>query len=429
MQALGATLGDHLIPGEPAVNDKGFWEDREINAFNNALLTELDSSWDSAQAIDARAFEFPRILRKREEAARLLEQKVAEADLFAFKDPRMSLLLQFWQPVFSELGLRVRYLISVRNPLEVAASLRQRDDFSEIKSLLLWARYSTSCINDTDGELRAFVSYESLIQSPERELTRIASLLTLAPPLPDETRQYTQEFLSQGLRHHEYSVEALENIEKYPPLFCRLYKIMRDAASDEVEPQSSEWAQRWQDIVDQFESSKSLFLHFALADAKAREAETRRSSTAHAAPATTLARRLALSRAPMQARPRALISLHNLTETGSLFPKLVFRWNLESINEGKFIECDDDRPILCGWVLGTSTRPVHVAIRQNGSCRSYALNEERPDVVESVRRSTAGPKEDLLCGFRISADPSTELDFGFEVDGRIAWAYHMVVSQ
>jgi len=74
-------------------------------------------------------------------AVELLRGKASKNELFAFKDPRTSLLLPFWKQVFEYCDFQVCYIIATRNPLSVVRSLARRDSFDEVKSYLLWFKY------------------------------------------------------------------------------------------------------------------------------------------------------------------------------------------------------------------------------------------------------------------------------------------------
>ena len=52
LQVLGVDLGEHLIPPIDGDNDKGFWEDIDINDFDNALLERVGASWDRLKLLD-----------------------------------------------------------------------------------------------------------------------------------------------------------------------------------------------------------------------------------------------------------------------------------------------------------------------------------------------------------------------------------------
>src|SRR5210317_53351 len=52
LKVLGVDLGDHLIPPIKNNNDRGFWEDIDINNFNNELLDKMGSNWDRLTILD-----------------------------------------------------------------------------------------------------------------------------------------------------------------------------------------------------------------------------------------------------------------------------------------------------------------------------------------------------------------------------------------
>jgi hypothetical protein len=45
LQVMGVSLGERLIPPIEGNNAKGFWEDIEINAFDNEMLAAIESAW------------------------------------------------------------------------------------------------------------------------------------------------------------------------------------------------------------------------------------------------------------------------------------------------------------------------------------------------------------------------------------------------
>ena len=45
LQTMGVDLGDNLMPPVSGNNDKGFWEDLDINALNLEMLDFLNKEW------------------------------------------------------------------------------------------------------------------------------------------------------------------------------------------------------------------------------------------------------------------------------------------------------------------------------------------------------------------------------------------------
>src|SRR5580692_5095072 len=136
----GATLPEDMI--RPGVdNEIGFWEPRQIVAIHDEILQSAGSSWDDVAALPHAWFSSDVASRFRQRLGVALDRTFGDAPLFALKDPRLCLLLPLWLSLLDERGIAPLPVISVRNPLEVAASLGRRDSFSESKSLLLWLKY------------------------------------------------------------------------------------------------------------------------------------------------------------------------------------------------------------------------------------------------------------------------------------------------
>ena len=73
----------------------------------------------------------------RQRAQALIQDQFAEAQMWGWKDPRTCLTLPFWQQLLPNM----RYIICLRNPVDVARSLEQRDSLSAEESSNLWLAY------------------------------------------------------------------------------------------------------------------------------------------------------------------------------------------------------------------------------------------------------------------------------------------------
>src|SRR4051812_41123784 len=107
LQALGVELGSELISGDRS-NEAGYWEDADINRFNDALLSHLGTHWTSVARVQPDLFDRRSVRPFHRRAVALLSRKLARASNFGFKDPRTSILLPFWKSVFRDLGLQGR---------------------------------------------------------------------------------------------------------------------------------------------------------------------------------------------------------------------------------------------------------------------------------------------------------------------------------
>ncbi|PIE58167.1 MAG: hypothetical protein CSA33_04450 [Desulfobulbus propionicus] len=227
---LGVQLGDTLLAAEP-MNPKGFWEDRHITEFNEEILAFLSSSWHTVTPIEQSDVA---LLKKHGfflRAIELLRGKIDKVDVFAFKDPRVAKLFQFWKEVFEYCQLDVHYVIAIRNPLSVVRSLVKRDGFEEEKCYLLWIDHVLKSLCNTSYEKRVIVEFDQLISSPEREIKRIAEKFKLKIDI-NELKNYQGFFLDNKLRNEKYSIEDLTLSKTCPPLALDIYNFLYKEARD-----------------------------------------------------------------------------------------------------------------------------------------------------------------------------------------------------
>lgn len=129
---LGAFQGDHLIPPNPD-NMKGFFENIQINRLNNYILsTELNGlTWDTVRAIDIDQSDHSRISAL---VKYILFDVFGDRSIISIKDPRICLLLPYYETALQELGFEIYYVRTFRPPAEIINSLMKRDHFTYEKS-------------------------------------------------------------------------------------------------------------------------------------------------------------------------------------------------------------------------------------------------------------------------------------------------------
>ncbi|WP_095648550.1 glycoside hydrolase family 99-like domain-containing protein [Pseudomonas indica] len=233
LEVLGVDLGGNLMPAAKDNNEKGFFEDLDIHAFNGKLLTSLGSAWDRLGAIQAKQLLEPRFAHLQDEAEALLTGKLAATGIFAFKDPQTSLLIPFWHAIFERMELDAHYLICFRNPLSVAASLRKRDGMTPAKAQLLWAKYSLAALRDTNSCSRLLLDYDALMDAPASQLGRIALAFGLSAPErnPAGLEAFCQEFLTPTLRHTRFDRNQLDAPTEVIRLVRQLHALLEFAVA------------------------------------------------------------------------------------------------------------------------------------------------------------------------------------------------------
>jgi len=229
LPAFGIDLGDRLMPAVEGDNDKGFWEDLDVNQLNEALLAALGADWHSVGPLPEADFERGDILALRTRGRDLLAGKTADCAAYGMKDPRICRLLPFWKPIFRDLNLETFYLLAIRNPLSVAHSLAVRNGLPKEQSFELWMQYMLEALSGTQGETRLCVDYDELMLDAPRQLKRLGRFLKLRS---DEVaaRDFAAQFLEERLRRARFFMGDLEAEVGSASEVCELYSLLRRAA-------------------------------------------------------------------------------------------------------------------------------------------------------------------------------------------------------
>ncbi len=211
-------------------NEHGYWELAELVEFNERLLREVDSDWILPPGADenkhlAALADKPSY---REQALRLLSgMRKFGAQSWFWKDPRLSLLLPFWQRIWGD----VRYVICVRDPREVSDSLARRDGFSARLSLKLWQSYLLTILDQTRDRTRLFVHYERILQHPRQESGRLAQFLFGREGSFREASSM-ERAVDGGLRHSSEWVHHGRLSQKNRELYEKLSLMAADSEQD-----------------------------------------------------------------------------------------------------------------------------------------------------------------------------------------------------
>ncbi len=202
LNLLGAQLPSNLWqPQEDNVT--GFWESQNVTRLNDELLAEAHSCWDSILPIDFSQVNPEQFELLRRRAQDLLERDFAGSSCFVIKDPRMCRLLPFWVSILKEWEVQPYVIVPYRHPLEVAASLAQRNGFSREKSIYMWLRYTSDIIRHSANIPRAVVSYNDLLRDWQSTVQNLAKDLDICWPVNIESiTGMVGDFLDIRIRHH-----------------------------------------------------------------------------------------------------------------------------------------------------------------------------------------------------------------------------------
>jgi hypothetical protein len=188
LEALGIDMGRDLVPADEH-NRRGYFEDTGFLGFQRSLLREScptdDGGWPDWGWTEHEVLHRDRFATRREAAEHLITSRRGRA-LWGWKDPRTSLLLDFWDELLPE----ARYVFVYRAPWDVADSILRlkhpaldgRPDFG----LRVWSAYNRAILDfrRRHPERCLLTSLDALVARPQSVVRLLRSKLSLDLPEP-----------------------------------------------------------------------------------------------------------------------------------------------------------------------------------------------------------------------------------------------------
>ena len=234
LSLVGGALATELAPGLAGDNDLGFWEPVEVVALHDRALASAGSAWDDVSRFPEDWFASDVALALGDELLALLRRDFDKVPLFAIKDPRLCRLVPLWLAVLPKLGARAQFVLPLRNPTEVAASLKARNDFPMAKGYLVWLRNVLDAERATRGQERVIVTYEGLLDDWRGVVHRIGDALEIRWPRLSRTAEAEiEDFLSPELRRQRADSADGRQRRSVPGWVVRAYDALLRLASDD----------------------------------------------------------------------------------------------------------------------------------------------------------------------------------------------------
>jgi hypothetical protein len=206
LNVLGLSLGpeEHLMRPNSA-NPAGYWESRPVKRLNDDILSRLGGTWFDPPEFPRGWERGPELAELRQRARELIEADFSGSELWGFKDPRSSLTLPFWQGILAPM----RYVICLRNPLDVAASLegKEEETLPPEQGIRLWLTYVRGALAHTAGHPRELIFYEDLMRDPEVVVRGLARFIGRRRSATEpEVRGAVGAVVSENQWHHRTAV-------------------------------------------------------------------------------------------------------------------------------------------------------------------------------------------------------------------------------
>jgi hypothetical protein len=222
---MGVDLGptETMLSANPDDNARGYWEQHDIYEINEQILHAFGGTWANPPELSQGWERSPALDGIRDQARDSLTTLFGAGNpRWAWKDPRASVTLPFWRELIGNMD----YVLCVRNPADVAASLAKRDnedlDFED--SVALWLRYLRAALESTDKSRRLILRYEDYFTDTERQIERLTEFVCgPGTQLSDETYDRVVGFIDPKLWHNRDPSEGAARIREVSPEAADLY--------------------------------------------------------------------------------------------------------------------------------------------------------------------------------------------------------------
>jgi len=220
LNALGLDVGSYLMPANET-NPKGYFENRFIYWHNEKILNENDSKWSDSQ------FDISSIPKKKyksyvDESIEILNKEFQHSQNFLIKDPRICILFPIWEDACKILNIDIKILIPYRNPLEVANSLKSRNDFSIEQSLVLWSKHFFQAEYYSRPYQRIFLSFDYLIDDTENYIKDLEKFTEL--DTSTSSKEKINNFIDKDFKHINISIKKINS--NYPSFMRETFELL-----------------------------------------------------------------------------------------------------------------------------------------------------------------------------------------------------------
>ncbi len=218
---LGYYVGETLPAAEE--NIKGFYENKDIVYLNDIILSELQLDWKTCDLtyINRCKTFLPLLLDKYiDRATEIVNMLFSSSNRCVIKDPRISILMPFWECVFNKLNIEYKYVLAIRNPAEVSKSFVARKNGTYDEGIKLWVYYNSLILKNLKHQVLV-INYKNLLNSTREIISNLCEWLDInESDFNKEIETFANDFVDKDLRHHD------EQLYNHDSLVCDMYYFL-----------------------------------------------------------------------------------------------------------------------------------------------------------------------------------------------------------
>jgi hypothetical protein len=228
LSCLGIDMADELLANNG--NAKGHWERLELMALHDRMLAVCNRGYFTPLhdlALPEAWWADPQVQTIKRAILEFLERRIG-AMPFGFKDPRAARLMPVWNQVFAELNLVPKFVVCLRNPAQVARSLRDRDHLDPQIGEYRWFVYLTDILHYIGEHEFCLIEYEDWFTNPRRNLRKLQQFLEIEwSGSKTDLHIAVSEIVDGALRHDDPRFGQARE-----PIIRAFYKLVRAFPGD-----------------------------------------------------------------------------------------------------------------------------------------------------------------------------------------------------
>ena len=234
LSLCGCALPEGLKQGNEG-NPTGYWESLEVEKLINEFFLEHHTNYTDPTLCLQEEVSFTRQETQQYVGKiRAFLGRCPPVSQLLIKDPRITPLFDFWLQAAQAQALRVKAIVAVRHPMEVAASLGEWAARATIPASLelrqaMWLKYNLLSERCTRQVPRVFTEYSSLLEDWRGQVARISRALEL--DLPTDAAAEVDAFLTPDLHRQRYAGPIAETFGY--PWVSDTYAALVQAARDQ----------------------------------------------------------------------------------------------------------------------------------------------------------------------------------------------------
>jgi hypothetical protein len=191
VETLGVFMGSRKL-GKSKANPLGHFEDLDFLYLNESILKSIGCSWDRPPTEEL----VLKLEGKFERIPKLIEKRNSKHEIWGWKDPRTSVLIDLYFPYLSN----PYFIVCRRKNVAVAKSLKKRNGFSLERGIGLDSLYKigiNTFLSKTPSVKVKELRYKNIITNPEETVEEIIKFLEISPS-KEQIRKASEMILSRA---------------------------------------------------------------------------------------------------------------------------------------------------------------------------------------------------------------------------------------